>query len=90
MYLDSLLAGEVKKTKAIQRLLAEREKMRDGDYNQEPVHQTRTQRHAYPSEDKQDIMTKQIIQAISEIMNSECMPDRDYQGWVDFGRRDAE
>ena len=26
----------------------------------------------------------------TEVMNSECMPDRDYQGWVDFGRRDAE
>lgn len=24
------------------------------------------------------------------MMNSECMLDRDYQGWVDFGRRDAE
>ncbi|KAK5926920.1 hypothetical protein CgunFtcFv8_022455 [Champsocephalus gunnari] len=23
-------------------------------------------------------------------MNSECTSDRDYQGWVDFGRRDAE
>lgn len=26
----------------------------------------------------------------TEMMNSECMSDRDYQGWVDFGRRDAE
>jgi len=26
----------------------------------------------------------------TEVMNSECMSDRDYQGWVDFGRRDAE
>lgn len=26
----------------------------------------------------------------TELMNSECMLDRDYQGWVDFGRRDAE
>lgn len=26
----------------------------------------------------------------TEMMNSECMLDRDYQGWVDFGRRDAE
>lgn len=24
------------------------------------------------------------------MMNSDCMLDRDYQGWVDFGRRDAE
>lgn len=26
----------------------------------------------------------------TEMMNSECMSGRDYQGWVDFGRRDAE
>lgn len=26
----------------------------------------------------------------TELMNSECMTDRDYQGWVDFGRRDTE
>lgn len=26
----------------------------------------------------------------TEMRNSECMSDRDYQGWVDFGRRDAE
>lgn len=26
----------------------------------------------------------------TELMNSECMLDRDYQGWVDFGRREAE
>lgn len=26
----------------------------------------------------------------TEMMNSDCMLNRDYQGWVDFGRRDAE
>lgn len=26
----------------------------------------------------------------TEMMNTDCMLDRDYQGWVDFGRRHAK
>lgn len=26
----------------------------------------------------------------TEMMNTDCMLDRDYQGWVDFGRRDVK
>ncbi|KAJ8001982.1 hypothetical protein DPEC_G00175070 [Dallia pectoralis] len=53
--------------------------------------QTRTERGermSHLSEEQREFMTKQIMQAISEMMN-DC-PDRDYQGWVDFGRRSAE
>lgn len=27
---------------------------------------------------------------LTEMVNSDCMMNRDYEGWVDFGRRDAE
>ncbi|KAJ0033288.1 hypothetical protein NQD34_000395 [Periophthalmus magnuspinnatus] len=52
--------------------------------------ETRIERRAHLSEDNREIMAKQLMHAISELMNSDCMSDRDYQGWVDFGRRDAE
>lgn len=26
----------------------------------------------------------------TEMMNTDCVLDRDYQGWVDFGRRDVK
>lgn len=26
----------------------------------------------------------------TELMNADCMLERDYQGWVDFGRREAK
>ncbi|KAM9491007.1 cholecystokinin-like [Salvelinus alpinus] len=48
----------------------------------------RMERMVHLSEDQRESMSKQIMQAISEMMN-EC-PGRDYQGWVDFGRRSAE
>ncbi|XP_055763112.1 cholecystokinin-like [Salvelinus fontinalis] len=48
----------------------------------------RMERMAHLSEDQRESMSKQIMQAISEMMN-QC-PGRDYQGWVDFGRRGAE
>lgn len=31
-----------------------------------------------------------IVSVFTEMMNSDCMLERDYQGWVDFGRRDAD
>lgn len=50
----------------------------------------RAARRAPLSEDDRELMTKQIVQALSEMMSSDCMLDRDYQGWVDFGRRDVQ
>ncbi|XP_035516203.1 gastrin/cholecystokinin-like peptide [Morone saxatilis] len=85
---------EAKETNVLQQLLAKREKMTDLAGRQEPAPRAhsaaRLERRAHLSEDEREIVTKQIMQAISEMMNSECMSDRDYQGWVDFGRRDAE
>ncbi|XP_010788805.1 cholecystokinin [Notothenia coriiceps] len=78
-------SGEAREAGLLQ-LLAKR----DPAGRQEPAPQAspaRPARRAHLSEDDREIMTKQIMQAISE-MN--CMSDRDYQGWVDFGRRDAE
>uniref|UniRef100_A0A8C8IG74 Gastrin/cholecystokinin peptide hormone domain-containing protein n=1 Tax=Oncorhynchus tshawytscha TaxID=74940 RepID=A0A8C8IG74_ONCTS len=62
----------------------------------------RMERMAHLSEDQREFMSKQIMQAISGkwwcrvkccivvcLKMNEC-PDRDYQGWVDFGRRSAE
>ncbi|XP_038570107.1 cholecystokinin isoform X2 [Micropterus salmoides] len=80
-------------TSVLQQLLAKREKVRELAGRQEPesqTHSARMERRAHLSEDERETMTKRIMQAISEMMNSECMSDRDYQGWVDFGRRDAE
>ncbi|XP_036398210.1 gastrin/cholecystokinin-like peptide [Megalops cyprinoides] len=45
------------------------------------------------TDDQRDFMSKQIVQAISEMISKEgCfgyhpLSDRDYQGWMDFGRR---
>ncbi|KAF7216373.1 gastrin/cholecystokinin-like peptide [Nothobranchius furzeri] len=75
---ETTAAGEVRQTNVLQKLLAQ---MKAG---------ARSERRAHLSEDQREMMTKQIVQALSEVMNSECMSDRDYQGWVDFGRRDAE
>ncbi|XP_070827924.1 gastrin/cholecystokinin-like peptide [Chaetodon trifascialis] len=85
--------GEAKETNILQQLLAKREKVRVLTGIQEPApraHSARAERRAHLSEDEREIMTKQIMQAISEMMNSECLSDRDYQGWVDFGRRETE
>ncbi|XP_040002102.1 uncharacterized protein LOC120800234 isoform X2 [Xiphias gladius] len=90
---ESSAAGEGKETNTLHRLLAKREKVRDLALRQGLAPQTRSgrmERRAHLSEDEREIMTKQVMQAISEMMNSECTSDRDYQGWVDFGRRDAE
>ncbi|XP_068585145.1 gastrin/cholecystokinin-like peptide [Cebidichthys violaceus] len=86
-------AGTPEETRLLQRLLVNREPARGSAGRQEPAPQApsaRMERRAHLSEDEREIMTKQIMQAISGMMNSECMSDRDYQGWVDFGRRDAE
>ncbi|KAM4594178.1 uncharacterized protein V3H82_026816 isoform 1-T1 [Fundulus diaphanus] len=80
---ESSAAREAKGVNVLQRLLAKREKVREAEGA------ARAERRTHLSEDDREIMTKQIMQAITEVMNSECMADRDYQGWVDFGRRDA-
>ncbi|XP_068995909.1 cholecystokinin [Embiotoca jacksoni] len=85
----SSAAGEDKQTDILQQLLANREKARDSAGGR-PAPRAHLARRAHLSEDEREIMTKQIMQAISEVMHSECMSDRDYQGWLDFGRRDAE
>ncbi|XP_003453823.1 gastrin/cholecystokinin-like peptide [Oreochromis niloticus] len=85
--------GETEKTNVLKQLLAKHEMAKDsaGRQRQAPrTHSARVERRAHLSHDEREIMTKQIMQAISELMNSECMTDRDYQGWVDFGRRDTE
>ncbi|CAL8332288.1 unnamed protein product [Merluccius merluccius] len=51
---------------------------------------SRMDKLAHLSGDEREFITKQIMQAISEMLNSECSSSRDYQGWVDFGRRSAE
>uniref|UniRef100_G3Q2X8 Uncharacterized protein n=2 Tax=Gasterosteus aculeatus TaxID=69293 RepID=G3Q2X8_GASAC len=86
-------AGDAEGTPLLQQLLAKTEKARGTAGGMETVPRApsaRAERRAHLSEDEREIMTKQIMQAISEMRNSECMSDRDYQGWVDFGRRDAE
>ncbi|XP_048028497.1 gastrin/cholecystokinin-like peptide [Megalobrama amblycephala] len=41
------------------------------------------------SEDQRELMSRHLLQALSEIIQREdCVTD--YQGWVDFGRRSAE
>ncbi|XP_026159832.1 gastrin/cholecystokinin-like peptide [Mastacembelus armatus] len=90
---ESFLAREAQDTNIRQQLLSKTEKAKDPAGRQNPAPQplpARMERRAHLSEDEREIVTKQIMQAISEIMNSECMSARDYQGWVDFGRRDAE
>nr|XP_049575880.1 gastrin/cholecystokinin-like peptide [Syngnathus scovelli] len=76
-------------SKTVERFQAGREEAKSAAGRQEPL-PPRTVRRAHLSEDERVIMAKQIMQAISEMVNSDCMMDRDYQGWVDFGRRDAE
>ncbi|XP_061889539.1 gastrin/cholecystokinin-like peptide [Entelurus aequoreus] len=50
----------------------------------------RVARRTHLTENEREIITKQIMQAISEMVSSDCMLDHDYRGWLDFGRRDAE
>ncbi|KAJ3615335.1 hypothetical protein NHX12_018903 [Muraenolepis orangiensis] len=71
---------------------AVRETNKDSAARQDRVHTrvSRMDKLSHLSEDGREFMTKQIMQALSEMLNSECMSNRDYQGWVDFGRRSAE
>ncbi|XP_037546169.1 cholecystokinin [Nematolebias whitei] len=78
---SSPAAAQATGTNILQKLLAQKEKLKP---------EVREERRAHLSEDERELMTKQIVRAISEVMNSDCASDRDYQGWVDFGRRDAE
>ncbi|XP_013865637.1 cholecystokinin [Austrofundulus limnaeus] len=78
---SSPAAGEATATNLLQKLLAQEDKMKP---------EVRAERRAHLSEDEREMMAKQIMRTITEVMNSDCMSDRDYQGWVDFGRRGAE
>lgn len=64
--------GEAKETNVLQRLLAKREKVRDViGRQQQPApqaHTARVERRAHLSEDEREIVTKQIIQAISGML----------------------
>ncbi|XP_056137039.1 cholecystokinin [Lampris incognitus] len=88
--------GDTRESGILQQLLATRGKTRNSkDSVARPdqkfqTRMTRMERLAHLSEDERELLTKQIMQTISEIMNSECMSDRDYQGWVDFGRRSTD
>ncbi|XP_029908021.1 gastrin/cholecystokinin-like peptide [Myripristis murdjan] len=84
-------ARDAKESGTLQQLLERSTKDSAGQQEQAAqTHAARTERLTQLSEDERELMTKQIMQAISEIMNSECMSDRDYKGWVDFGRRSTE
>lgn len=63
-------AGEAEETK-LQQLLAKREKVRGSADRQKPAPQAspaRMERRAHLSEDEREIMTKQIMQAISGML----------------------
>ncbi|CAN9509929.1 unnamed protein product [Ophioblennius macclurei] len=90
---ESPSARDAKETSVLQHLVRQRGKPRDAADGQKTkfwAQSAREARRAQLSEDEREMVTKQLMQAITEMMNSECMSDRDYQGWVDFGRRDAE
>ncbi|XP_048105352.1 gastrin/cholecystokinin-like peptide [Alosa alosa] len=42
-------------------------------------------------DDQREFMNRQIMQALAEIISrDECFLDRDYKGWVDFGKRSSD
>uniref|UniRef100_A0A673JWL2 Gastrin/cholecystokinin peptide hormone domain-containing protein n=1 Tax=Sinocyclocheilus rhinocerous TaxID=307959 RepID=A0A673JWL2_9TELE len=48
--------------------------------------QSRVSRSVQLPEDQRELVSRQLLQALSEIIQREdCVTD--YQGWVDFGRR---
>lgn len=74
------LPGEAKDTDVLQRLLAKKERVRDmggrpGDMGGRPqpvppAHTARQERRAHLSEDEREIVTKQIMQAISGMLRA--------------------
>ncbi|XP_055040007.1 uncharacterized protein [Misgurnus anguillicaudatus] len=51
--------------------------------------ETRVKRAVPLPEDQREFISRQILQALSEIIQREdCITD--YQGWVDFGRRNTD
>uniref|UniRef100_A0A8C8IYN0 Gastrin/cholecystokinin peptide hormone domain-containing protein n=1 Tax=Oncorhynchus tshawytscha TaxID=74940 RepID=A0A8C8IYN0_ONCTS len=97
--------GNTKQGGILPQLLARREAVRNAAENMVRTAQdtqtsmARMERMAHLSEDQREFMSKQIMQAISGKWWCRCIvvclstincPDRDYQGWVDFGRRSAE
>ncbi|XP_063073340.1 gastrin/cholecystokinin-like peptide [Engraulis encrasicolus] len=52
---------------------------------------TRVERMLPLPDDQREYMNRQIMQALAEIISqNECFSDRDYKGWVDFGKRSVE
>lgn len=67
------LPGEVKDSDVLQRLLAKKERVRDMGGRPQPVppaHAGRQERRAHLSEDEREIVTKQIMQAISGMLKA--------------------
>lgn len=67
----SSAAGEANEKNALQQLLAQREKARESADRQAPVLRARSaqmERRAHLSEDEREVVTKQIMQAISGMM----------------------
>lgn len=67
------LPGEAKDTDVLQRLLAKKERVRDMGSRPQPVppaHTARQERRAHLSEDEREIVTKQIMQAISGMLRA--------------------
>lgn len=67
------LPGEAKDTDVLQRLLAKKERVRDMGGRPQPVPPARTarqERRAHLSEDEREIVTKQIMQAISGMLRA--------------------
>ncbi|KAL2086804.1 hypothetical protein ACEWY4_017863 [Coilia grayii] len=51
----------------------------------------RVERMVALPDDQREFINRQIMQALAEIISrDECFLDRDYKGWVDFGRRSVE
>lgn len=66
---ESPAAVEAKETNVLRQLLAKREAERDSAARQKPApHTARVERRAYLSEDEREIMTKQIMHAISGML----------------------
>ena len=64
---ETSAAGGDKETNVLRQLLAKREKARDSAGRLMPV--SRAERRAHLSEDDREIMTKQIMQALSGMLN---------------------
>lgn len=68
---ESSAAGDAEVTNRLQQLLAQRQAARESAHRQEvapQTHSARTERRAHLSEREREIMTKQVMQAISGML----------------------